>query len=185
MQQLLHLLIVDRDRREGLATMCGSRWLLPIVRCPERMRAGPLAARWLAERGFNGHVVGQWLGRLTSTNDAMDWLVVVDVRETSRDATPPDTCWVSLAQLKSSASLLDYQQWAVEKAVQTDLPCVAGPFGSMTWFDRVREWLNVVAGPLTGPPLCYTATPYEVVLGIAAARGTVHFKGLTDDRAAE
>ena len=185
MQQLLHLLIVDRERREGLATMRGSRWLLPIVCCPECTRAGPLAVRWLAERGLTGHVVGQWLGRITPPVRVMDWLVVVDARRLRLSAAPPDMRWTRLEQLKASASLVDYQQWALEKAVPRDLPCVAGPFGSMTWFDDARDWLNVLAGPPTDSPVCYKATPYEVVLGIAAARGTVYFKGLTGDRHAE
>jgi hypothetical protein len=185
MQQLLHLLIVDRDRREGLATVHGSRWLLPIVCCTERMRAGPLAARWIAEHGLTGHVIGQWLGRGGPAQDAMDWLVVVDVRLLRQTAAPPDLRWTPLEQLKTSDSLLDYQQWALEKAVTDDVPRVAGPFGSMTWFDEAREWTNVVAGPLTGSPICYKATPYEVVLGIDAPGGTVYFKGLTGDRVAE
>jgi hypothetical protein len=186
MQQLLHLLIVDRDRREALATMHGSRWLLPIACCTERTRAGPLAARWIAEHGVTGYVIGQWLGRVAPANDAMDWLVVVDACRSRQAAAPPNRCWTALERLQDSASLLDYQTWAVEKAGREDLPCVAGPFGSMTWFDDAREWMNVVAGgPLTGSPICYKATPYEVVVGIAAACGTVYFKGLTGDRVAE
>src|SRR5258708_10917814 len=171
MQQLLHLLIVDRDRRRSLATVHGARWLLPIVCCTERMRAGPLAAGWLAERGLSGDVVGQWLGRLTPTNDAMDWLVVVDARAPRGLATVPDLRWVSLEHLKSSASILDYQHWALEKAIPRDVPSSAGPFGSMTWFDEVREWLEIVAGPLSGSPVFYKVTPYEVVVGISTARG--------------
>lgn len=185
MQQLLHLLIVDRDRREGLATVRGSRWLLPIVCCSERTRAGPLAAAWIAEHGFAGHMIGQWLGRVTPASDAIDWLVVVDARHTSRDAAPSDMRWTPLEHLKASASLLDYQQWALEKAVPNDLPLVAGPFGSMTWFDGVREWANSVCGALADPPICYKATPYEVVLGVVSARGTVYFKGLTGERVTE
>jgi hypothetical protein len=185
MQQLLHLLIVDRDRREALATVHGSRWLLPIACCTERTRAGPVAARWLVEHGLAAHVIGQWLGRVTPANDAMDWLVVIDARPLRGAAAPPDMRWMPLEHLQTSASLLDYQLWAVEKAVRGDLPCVAGPFGSMTWFDEAREWMNVIAGPLTDPPVCYKATPYEVVLGVAVPCGTVYFKGLTGDRVAE
>jgi hypothetical protein len=55
----------------------------------------------------------------------------------------------------------------------------------MTWFDDVRKWLKVVAGPPIGSPICYKATPYEVVLGIETASGTVYFKGLVGDRVAE
>jgi hypothetical protein len=185
MQQVLHLLIVDRDRCRGLATVHDSRWLLPVVRCPERTRGGPLAGRWLAERGLDGDVIGQWLGGLTPTNDAMDWLVVVDARWAREPAMVPDLGWVSLEQLKSSASVVDYQRWAVEKAILRDVPSIAGPFGSMTWLDEARKWVTAVVGPATASPICYKATPYEVVLGIAAARGPVYFKGLTGDRSAE
>ena len=185
MQQFLHLLIVDRDRRRGLASAHDSRWLLPSVCCTERTRAGPLAARWMAEHGLAGHVIGQWLGRLGPTQDAMDWLVVVDARVPRQGAALPDIRWVPLERLKSSTSLLDYQQWALRKAVPNDLPFVAGAFGTMTWFDEAREWLNLVAGPLAGSPICYKATPCEVVFGIAARCGTVYFKGLTGDRVAE
>jgi hypothetical protein len=185
MQQLLHLLIVDRHRREALATLHDSRWLLPIACCTERMRAGPLAARWIAGHGLTGNVMGQWLGRVTAANDAMDWLVVVDARPVRRTATASGMCWTPLAQLKSCTFLIDYQQWAMQKSIPDDLPCLSGPFGSMTWLDQVREWVNVVAGPLTDLPVCYKATPYEVVLGIAVPSGTVYFKGLTGDRVAE
>jgi hypothetical protein len=185
MQQFLHLLIVDRDRREGLATAYGPRWLLPIVRCTERTRAGPLAGHWIAEHGLAGEVIGQWLGRVGPASDAMDWLVVIAVRPERHGVAPPGMRWTPLGHLKSSASLLDYQQWALKNAVPRDLPFVAGPFGSMTWFDEVRDWLEVAAGPLTGPPISYKATPYEVVLGVAATSGMVYFKGLTGDRVAE
>jgi hypothetical protein len=185
MQQLLHLLIVNPDRRECLAALHSQRWLLPIASCTERARAGPLIARWLAEHGLPGQVIGQWLGRVSAANDAMDWLVIVDARGVRSDPAPAGMYWTPFEELQSSDSLLDYQQWALRKAVLHDLPSVPGPFGSMTWLDEVRDWLNVVAGPLTGPPICYKATPYEVVLGIAAASGTVYFKGLAEDRVAE
>jgi hypothetical protein len=185
MQQFLHLLIVNRDRRQGLATLHGSRWLLPVVCCTERTRAGPLAVRWITEHGIAGHVVGQWLGRLSPANAAMDWLVILDSRTLRHSVAPPGMRWTPLEHLQSSGSLLDYQQWALRKAVPNDLPFVAGPFGSMTWLDGARDWLNVVVGPLTGSPICYKATPYEVVLGITNASGTAYLKGLTDDRVAE
>jgi hypothetical protein len=185
MQQFLHLLIVNRDRRQGLATVHGSRWLLPVVCCTERTRAGPLAARWIAEHGLTGHVIGQWFGRVGPAMDAIDWLVVVAVSPERRAAPPAGMHWRPFEHLKSSASLLDYQQWAMQKAVPNDLPCVAGPFGSMTWFDEARAWIDIVAGPPIGSPICYKTTPYEVVLSIETASGTVYFKGLTGDRVGE
>jgi hypothetical protein len=185
MQQFLHILIVDRDRCEGLATVCGSGWLLPIVRCPERTRAGPLAAGWLAEHGLSGDVIGQWLGHLTPANDAMDWLMVVDARSPRESAAIQDLRWVPLEQLQSSASFLDYQQWALEKAIPRDVPMMAGPFGSMTWFDELRGWLEMAAGTLSGSPVFYKVTPHEVVLRITTARGAFYFKGLTGDRIVE
>src|SRR5437660_6431353 len=104
MQQCLHLLIVDRDRREALATRCGSRWLLPMLCGPERIRAGLLVSCWIAERGLGGAVIGQWLGRVSSTQQAMDWLVIVDARRSARAVAPPHTGWTPLECLKSSPS---------------------------------------------------------------------------------
>jgi len=131
MQQVIHLLIVDRDRRTSLATMFGSRWLLPIVCCPERTRPAPLVARWLAERGIAGTIVGQWLGRLTATNGEMDWLVIVDARATRALELEPAVQRVPLEQLGSSTAVLDYQGWAVQRAIPRDEPTMDGPFGSM------------------------------------------------------
>jgi len=185
MQQILHLLVVDRDRCEGLATACGSRWLLPIVCCTERMRPGPLAANWLAERGISGDVIGQWLGHLTSRDDAMDWLVVIDARPTRGLATPSGLRWLQLEHLKSSASIIEYQTWALRKAMAGGVPSTTGPFGSMVWFDHVRDWVETVAGALSAPPVSYKITPYEVVVGVSTARGRFYFKGLMGDRIAE
>jgi hypothetical protein len=185
MQQILHLLVVDRDHREGLATACGLRWLLPIVCCTERMRPGPLAANWLAERGISGDVIGQWLGHLTSRNDAMDWLVVVNARPTRGLATPPGLRWLPLQHLKSAASIIEYQTWALRKAMAGDVPSTTGPFGSMQSFDGVRDWVETIAGALSAPPVFYKIMPYEVVLGVSTASGRFYFKGLTGDRIAE
>ncbi|MCU1384445.1 MAG: hypothetical protein JWL71_3142 [Acidobacteria bacterium] len=185
MEQILHVLIVDRDRREGLATVRGSRWLLPIVCCTERMRAGPVVAGWAAERGVDGPVVGQWLGRLTPTNDAIDWLVIVDARAARRGGMPRDLQWVPLEHLKSSPSIADYQRWALEQAIPGEVPSIAGPFGSMTWFDEACDWLQMVAGPLSGSPVFYKITPHEVVLRVATAHGQSYLKGLTGDRLRE
>src|SRR5262245_61220616 len=164
MQQTLHLLIVDRERRSALATICGSRWLLPLVSGSERMRAGPLVLNLLTEHGFHGDVVGQWLGRLASTSEEMEWLMVVDAQRQSRDSMLASTCWTSLRLLQSTPSVLGYQDWALKRALADDLPSVIGPFGSMTWLDDIRAWIDVAAGPLTGSPVCYKATPTEVVL---------------------
>jgi hypothetical protein len=141
--------------------------------------------RWLTERELNGSVVGRWLGRFAPGHDAMDWLMVVDARGTRGVAAIQGLHWMPLARLKSSASLLDYQQWAVAASTPGEQPSMAGPFGSMTWFDDVRDWLHRIAGPSCGPPLFYNVTPHEVVLRISTSRGTVYFKGLTGDRGAE
>src|SRR5689334_14309184 len=78
MNQSLHVLIVDRERGTALVTRHCGRWLLPIVRSPERLRAGPLVLQWMADRGLRGRVVGQWVGRHSENGDSMDWLIVVD-----------------------------------------------------------------------------------------------------------
>jgi hypothetical protein len=183
MTQTLHLLIVDCDRRAALAATCRSKWLLPVVTCDERARAAPLIVRWCADRGVRGDVAGQWLGRVTS--NAMDWLVAITVRRGSA-ITGSALQWRPFDALRSDPAVLDYQQWAVDKALTRGvLPSVAGPFGNLAWPDEARSWIgNAVGSPVT------SLTPYrvgahEVVIGADCAGGRVYCKGLTQERAAE
>jgi hypothetical protein len=178
MHQLIHLLIVDRDRLRTLAGWHRSRWLLPVIATTERVRAAPLAARWLADRGIRGAVVGQWLGRTAANDRAMDWLLVVDAIAASATIVPNDMRWTPLRALMPADALLDYQQWAVKMAIREDLPSVNGPFGSMTWLEAVREWICDADGPLLHEPSVYKATAYEVVLGIHTPLRRGYFKGL-------
>ena len=182
MQQILHLLIVDRDRRATLTATYGSRWLLPVVTCAERARAGPVAARWAAERGAPGEVAGQWLGRVTQ--HGIDWLVAVAARR--QPLIPPAPLeWMPLEALLSQASLLDYQQWAIARAVQRDaLPSVSGPFGNLSWPDDVQSWIGGVAGSAASSPTPYRVGAYEVVLGADCVWPRL-FQGLVEERAAE
>ena len=183
MKQHLNLLIVDRDRRSALAATCGSRWLLPVLTCGERTRAGPLAARWCAERDVTGDVAGQWLGRVTS--DAIDWLVVV--------AAAPDTIvsdasleWRSLDALMSHPPVLEYQQWALGRTLaHGGLPSVEGPFGNLWWPDQVRAWIGAAVGSRLTSSTPYRAGAHEIVLGADCAPGRVYFKGLVGERATE
>src|SRR5260221_5898758 len=183
MKQTLHVLIVNRGRRAALAATCGPRWLLPVLTCDERTRAAPLIVRWCSDRGIHGDVAGQWLGRVTS--NATDWFLVIIARHSA--ATTDSTLrWRSLDALASTPAVLDYQQWAVSKALTRGvLPSVAGPFGNLSWPDEVRSWIgNAVGSPVT------SSTPYrvgahEVVVGADCASGRVYCKGLTPERAAE
>jgi hypothetical protein len=189
MEQSLHLLIVDRQRGAALASWHGSRWLLPIVRLPERVRAGPLLLRWAGERGITGQILGQWLGRAAPDNDAIDWLAVMDASGDRLTAPGADLQLTRLAELTSAAACVDYQRWATVRALSTsDLPATPGPFGTMNWFRDVQVWVGDVAGVLRDVPdavVPFRTTAYEVVLGLHTTRGLLYFKGLTSDRTSE
>jgi hypothetical protein len=186
MPQLLHLLVLDREHCAALATWHGARWLLPMLCCDERARAGSLIGRWAAGQGLSGDVVGQWLGRMTPDAPGIDWLVVITA--SPREPTPASALrWTPIESLTSSAPLLDYQQWAVAQATRgSGLPSVPGPFGALTWLDGVRQWLMDSAGvPDAGPVTPYRVSSHEVVLGIQTGHSRVYFKGLAPDRAIE
>ncbi|HTM25622.1 MAG TPA: hypothetical protein VL225_10550 [Vicinamibacterales bacterium] len=183
MRQVLHLLILDRDRRAALAARYDSRWLLPVIACRETTRAALLVARWCAQRGIGSDVAGQWLGR--AGRDATDWLVAIPARSSNRN---PDSTfeWISLDALSSGASVLDYQTWALARSVRgRALPFVDGPFGNVDWPEPVRAWI----GESVGSPPCawtpYRVSAHEIVLGVETASGRVYCKGLTADRACE
>jgi len=183
MRQVLHLFIVDRDRRAALAAWHGSRWLLPVIACGETTRAPLHVARWCARHGIGSDVAGQWLGRVG--RDATDWLVAI--RAGPDDSNAGSTLeWISLDALSSDASVLDYQTWAVARSLKSGaLPVVDGPFGNLDWPEAVRAWI----GESIGSPSCawtpYRVSAHEIVLGAETPRGRVYFKGLTADRASE
>jgi hypothetical protein len=183
MQQLLHLLIVDRGRGAALAARHGSRWLLPVISCGEMVRTAPLVARWCAERGVASDVAGQWLGRVG--RNATDWLMAIPARNgcPAVDATLE---WIPLAALSSSASVLDYQTWALATALARGaLPSVAGPFGHLGWPEEVRTWIGESVGSAPSAWTPYRVGAHEVVLGAETACGRVYFKGLTAGCAVE
>jgi hypothetical protein len=183
MKQILHLLIVDRNRRAALAATCGSRWLLPVVTCDERTRAVPLIVRWCAEHLVIGDVAGQWLGRVTSTG--IDWLVAIDAR-LERSSPEPALQWMPLDTLSPAMSVLEYQQWAVERTLaRGPLPSVEGPFGKFWWPDEARAWVGRVVGSAVESLTPYRTGAYEVVVGADCAGDRVYCKGLTPERAAE
>jgi hypothetical protein len=187
MHQSLHLLIVDREDGEALATWHASRWLLPVLYIPERARAGPLALQWLLQRGIAGNVIGQWLGRATRGADAIDWLVVIDAGAHERLPATADLRWMPLQSLTTSAALLDYQDWALARTMSSGaLPCVPGPFGSMTWLEEVKiRVAEVIGAPIGATVVPYRTTPNEVVVRLSTSRGNLFFKGLSSDRAGE
>ena len=183
MRQVLHLLIVDRDRRAALAARYGARWLLPVVTCDESARAAPLIAGWCAGRSCKPSVAGQWLGRIGP--DATDWLVPVAAVAGCWTADAGFE-WISLDALSAGASVLDYQTWALAAAlVRGALPSVRGPFGNLEWPERVLAWIGDAAGsvPLASTP--YRVSAHEIVLGADMACGRVYFKGLSQGREAE
>jgi hypothetical protein len=182
MRQVLHLLIVDRARRAALAATHGSRWLLPVMTCDEKARAAPLVARWCAQRDVASDVAGQWLGRVGQTTT--DWLMAIPAR-TACPAVDATLEWIPLDTLASSASVLDYETWALARSLgRGALPSVDGPFGNLEWPEAVRTWIAESAGsPHAWTP--YRASAHEVVLGVETACGRVYLKGLENDRAGE
>jgi hypothetical protein len=190
MQQSLHLLVVDLERREAVAARYGGKWILPILRTPERARAGPLLLEWASQHGIAGLVAGQWLGCVAPSSDTVDWLAVVDARAKDPAGGAASLEWRSLASLAASTAWLTYQQWAIGRVLSTsDLPAVVGPFGTMTWTRDVQGWVEEVTGPLPSGTLDavvpHRVTAYEVVLEFRTTRGPVYFKGLSSDRAFE
>lgn len=183
MDQVLHLLVVDAARRAALAARFGSRWLLPVVTCGERVRADRHALRWACARGIDADVAGQWLGRVG--RGAADWLVVLVPTGTGRGADP-ELAWTSFDALTPEAALLDYQGWALAQSMEHGaLPRVAGPFGNLTWIPAVQEWIKRSAGARCGCFVPYRTGAHEVVLGAHSGSGPIYFKGLSAARAAE
>ncbi len=191
MPQTLHLLIVDEEHGDALVTRHGRRWLLPVVCLPERTRAGPVVLQWAAARGLTVQFVGQWLGRAASGGKTIDWLAVV-AASTDRATAASETSlqWIDLVSLASSPSFLEYQQWAVEKALSSSgRPSVPGPFGTIEWTRPIGAWLSETlracgAGRCDRVVPC-RATPYELVLELHTPRGRLYFKGLAPDRVVE
>lgn len=200
MRQALHLLIVHAHTGEALAAQYGSRWLLPIIACGERVRADPKAVRWTADRGIDGHVAGQWLGRVSP--EVIDWLMVL--RAVRRDrASDEQLTWTALEALASTPALIEYQGWAVRRTLEQTargkagtcapvlvgrpaVPSVPGPFGRFDWIEDVKGWIRAVtAEQPSGRVDQFRSTPHEVVLRARTRCGDVYFKGLTGRRRRE
>ena len=183
MRQTLHVLVVDLARRRALAGRVGSKWMLPILDCGERARAGPLVARWCVARGISGDLVGQWLGRVSE--HSADWLMAVAASGPCRP-TDPALKWISLDSLAAGAAVLEYQQWAVAGVLADSATAsVDGPFGNFTWPEAVRAWIAAAIGSEPSVLTPYRVSSHEVVLGADCAHGRVYFKGLMGERAAE
>ena len=183
MRQRLHLLIVDREHRAALAARYGTRWLIPQIDCEERVRAGPLAARWCAGRGLAGDIAGQWLGRIDDAG--IDWLIAICARQPALPSAA-SLEWIALDSMANGASVVDYQSWALSRSLaRVGMPAVDGPFGTLEWPDRVRTWITAVWGSAVPSWTPYRTSAREVVLGVETARGRVYFKGLSGARACE
>jgi hypothetical protein len=183
MHQTLHLVIVDRDRRAALAAGYGSRWLLPVLTCSERARTAPLIARWCAERGVTGDVAGQWLGQMTSRR--IDWLGAFAATSGSTIADP-SLEWMPIETFSSSRSVIDYQQWALDRTLAHHaLLSVDGPFGNLSWPVEVRSWIADATGSDVAATIPFRASAHEVVLGADCAHGRVYVKGLAGERESE
>lgn len=183
MRQRLHILVVNCAQRTALAARYGRRWLLPVIDCGEMVRAGPLVARWCAERDVATDVAGQWLGRVD--DESVDWLMMAPARPGAR-TDAPSLEWISLDALANRAAVLDYQSWALRRSLErTALPTVDGPFGTLDWPARVRWWMEhtLELAPVAWTP--YRTGAYEAVVGLETPRGRVYFKGLAADRLRE
>ena len=183
MRQILHLLLFDRNRGTCLAAHFGSRWLLPVLTCGERVRADRHALRWAGGRGIEADVAGQWLGRIAS--DGVDWLMVLTVRPDG-ETPDPQLRWTPVDRLPPASALLDYQGWALARSLaRGDEPSVPGPFGCVGWPAHVKAWIERVTGSSCGRPVPYRTSAHEVVLGACTESGRVFFKGLTAERGIE
>ena len=184
MRHTLHLLAIDRHRDEALVSWLGSRWLLPMLSCDERVRAGPFVKRWAACRGILGEPIGQWLGRMGSES-SIDWLVVM-AADRSANVQPP-LAWAPCDGLASQPALVDYQAWALARTrVGGSHVHVPGPFGTLEWFDDVLAWVMAVTGSdRSGPITGYRLSSHEVVFGLDTHRGRFYFKGLAGERCRE
>src|SRR5689334_22566450 len=161
MRQILHLLVVGRSGRRALVGRIGGKWLLPVIPCAERTRAAPLVGRWCNTQGLPVDVAGQWLGRIGE--DSLDWLIVAIADEHS---TPRDIAltWTPLPTLGADA-VLDYQQWAVRRAVARELS-VDGPFGNLAWPAEVCEWISAHVDAPIASVTPYRVSAHDVVLGV-------------------
>lgn len=181
--QALHLLILHAGSGTVLAAHYGSRWLLPVVACTDRVRADPVAVRWADDRGLECDVVGQWLGRVGV--DSTDWIMVL---RATRQVPVMDSplAWTPVDALASTPALLDYQRWALERLVGGGVPpSVPGPFGRIDWIDDAMKWIGGVVGAVRDRATPYRSSPHEVVLGVHTRRRPVFFKGLWRDRGRE
>ena len=183
MRQIVHLFIVDSARGAALAARVGTRWLLPVFGCGERVRVPLLAARWCAEQGIRGDAAGQWLGRVSE--HATDWLMVV-AADASSPVAGSGLAWTAVDALATGPAVLDYQQWAVARTLASGpAPAVTGPFGNLDWPARARTWIAKATGSAPAAVTPYRVSAHEVVLGADCTRGRVYFKGLAGQRAAE
>jgi hypothetical protein len=183
MRQILHLLIVSRDRRRALAGRCGTRWLLPTMACGEHVRAGPLVAQWCRERNLAGDVAGQWLGRVQPEH--IDWLMAFAARDASSTAAL-GLEWIEIDSLASGVSVLDYQSWALTRCLRGPvIPSVEGPFGNLEWPEHARAWIAASMGSAARAWTPYRTSAHEVVIGVETPRRPAFLKGLSGSRAHE
>ncbi|HEY0875793.1 MAG TPA: phosphotransferase [Vicinamibacterales bacterium] len=184
MQQVLHLLIVDTRWSQALVAQYGSRWLLPILTCGERVRADPKALLWAASRGVECEIVGQWLGRAGPS--VTDWLMAMSAIAGSLRSCA-QLGWTPLEQLNSRAALVEYQGWALDKVVERGpLPSRPGPFGRFGWTAEVKRWIEaVIATPVNRVVRQFRSTPNEVVLCATTGGAKVFFKGMGRGRELE
>jgi len=178
MRQLLHLLIVDRERHRAIVQWLNGRWLLPTIVCSERARAPLAAATWLRERDLSGLVVGQWAGRIAPAGSAVDWLMAISV---AGDAVPGTCSWCPIDRLASHRALIEYQGSATATVLSRACPGVRGPFGTFGWIDAASAWVARVTGARCQPAVCYRTSSHEVVVAYSCAGITLYFKGVAED----
>jgi hypothetical protein len=198
MLQHLHFLVVDRVKREVIARTIEHGWMLPLMRCHGRVRAGFAIRSWMHDRRVIGTMIGQWLGRLTPSRDAIDWLAVAVAAARAECRLGNGCGWIPIDRLHSTPALIGYQQWAFDRVMATgEDPCVSGPFGSSRWLDEARHrwldgarhrWLDQAChrwlAEARHDPVVYRAGPHEVVFGNGAGPD-VFCKGLSHDRIVE
>ena len=179
MDQCLHLLVVDPREDFILIDWHRGRWLLPVFGSRERVRVGPLAQRLADRRGIGGHVVGQWLGRVSTSPDVVDWVVVV--RASVASVHPGSSTWISPRALLAADPVIEYQRWALEKMLAGRRGLrVRGPFGHPEWPDAVHAWVASTAGTVTTRQIVpYRMTAHAIVMMLPTSIGPLYVKGLS------
>jgi len=184
MEQRIHVLLVDASGLRVVVDWHSGRWLLPVVIYRERERILPRVVDLMARRRVPAYALGQWLGRVSPQGDAVDWVVVLRAADANSQVTRAP--WTSIERLVHAPGFIAYQEWAIARLMSSGACRVNGPFGELTWLDRVVGWAEASVGAVSRPDILpYRLTSHTVVMRLQTASGRFYFKGLAPDAASE